>query len=161
MGNTEAKLEGVVGSNFYYKGFSFSAYFRYRLGADYFNSELYNRIENITSFSEYNQDKRALYDRWQKVGDHAQYRKITSKVAANETYPMSDRYVQRENTISGESISVAYEFSGQKWLKMLYLSSLTCRANMNDIFRCSTIRAERGTAYPFARTVSFSLSMTF
>lgn len=161
VGNTEAKLEGVVGSNFYYKGFSFSAYFRYRLGADYFNSELYNRIENITSFSEYNQDKRALYDRWQKVGDHAQYRKITSKVAANETYPMSDRYVQRENTISGESISVAYEFSGQKWLKMLYLSSLTCRANMNDIFRCSTIRAERGTAYPFARTVSFSLSMTF
>ena len=38
---------------------------------------------------------------------------------------------------------------------------MTIRANMNDIFRCSTIKAERGTSYPFARTVSFSVNMTF
>lgn len=163
VGNTEAKLEGVFGTTLYYKGFSLSAHFRYRWGADYFNKELYDRIENISTggFTDYNQDKRALYDRWQKPGDHAKYRKITATVKDNQTYPMTSRYVQEENTISGESISLAYEFGGQKWLKAVHLQNMTLRANMNDIFRCSTIRAERGTSYPFARTVSFSLNMTF
>lgn len=161
VGNTEPKLEGVIGTNVYYRGFSVSLYFRYRLGADYFNHELYNRIENITSFTSYNQDKRALYDRWQKPGDYAKYRRISSTVSSDETYPMTDRYVQRENTLSGESISVGYEFGEQKWLKAVRLQNLSLRANMNDIFRCSTIKAERGTDYPFARTVSFSVNMTF
>ena len=68
---------------------------------------------------------------------------------------------QKENTLSGESISLAYEFGEQKWLKKVFLKNMTIRANMNDIFRCSTIKAERGTSYPFARTVSFSVNMTF
>lgn len=163
VGNTEAKLEGVIGTNLYYRGFSVSVYLRYRLGADYFNTELYNRIENISyrGFTDYNQDRRALYDRWQKAGDQAKYRKISSIVLGNETYPMTDRYVQKENTLTGESISVAYDFGAQKWLKAVRLQNMTLRANMNDIFRCSTIRAERGTDYPFARTVSFSVNMTF
>lgn len=163
VGNSEAKLEGVVGTTLYYKGFSVSAHFRYRLGADYFNRELYNRIENISvgGFSDNNQDKRALHDRWQKPGDLAKYRRITSTVASNKTYPMTDRYIQRENTLSGESISMSYEFGGQKWLKAAHLQNMTLRANMNDIFRVSTIKAERGIDYPFARTVSFSVNMTF
>ncbi|MFR5656752.1 MAG: hypothetical protein ACLUDU_01555 [Butyricimonas faecihominis] len=102
-----------------------------------------------------------MYDRWQKPGDHAQYKKITSTVSDNETAPMTSRYVQKENTLSGESISLAYEFGEQKWLKKVFLKNMTIRANMNDVFRCSTIKAERGTSYPFARTVSFSVNMTF
>lgn len=72
-------MEGVFGTNLYYRGFSISAYFRYRIDADYFNTELYNRIENLktTAMTAYNQDKRALYDRWQKPGDRAQYKKHT------------------------------------------------------------------------------------
>ena len=163
VGNTEAKLEGVFGTTVYYKGFSLSAHFRYRFGADYFNRELYNRIENIRpgQYTVYNQDKRALYDRWQKPGDHARYRRITSTVQENQTYPMTDRYVQRERTLSGESISVSYDFGQQKWLQAIHVRNMTLRANMNDIFRCSTLRAERGISYPFARTVSFSLNATF
>lgn len=42
VGNTEPLLEGVFGTNLYYRGFSISAYFRYRIDADYFNTELYN-----------------------------------------------------------------------------------------------------------------------
>ena len=163
VGNTEPMLEGVVGSNLYYKGFTVSAYFRYRINADYFNSELYNRIENIqTSYvTAYNQDKRALYDRWQKPGDHAQYKRITNTIANNTTAPMTSRYVQKENSFSGESISMSYDFRNQKWLEKVFLESLTLRANLNDIFYSSTIRAERGTSYPFARTVSFTVNMTF
>ena len=163
VGNTEPMLEGVVGSNLYYKGFTVSAYFRYRINADYFNSELYNRIENIqTSYvTAYNQDKRALYDRRQKPGDHAQYKRITNTIANNTTAPMTSRYVQKENSFSGESISMSYDFRNQKWLEKVFLDSLTLRANLNDIFYSSTIRAERGTSYPFARTVSFTVNMTF
>ena len=36
-----------------------------------------------------------------------------------------------------------------------------CRAYMNDIFRISTVKNERGLSYPFARSVSFSLGVTF
>ena len=79
----------------------------------------------------YNQDKRALYDRWQQPGDQAQYKKITETVSDNETAPMTSRYVQKENTLSGESISLAYEFGEQKWLKKVFLKNMTIRANMN------------------------------
>ena len=164
VGNTEAILEGVFGTTLYYKGFSFGVHLRYRWGADYFNNELYNRIENIKSgeISAHNQDKRALYDRWQKPGDRSQYRRISATLNSNmKSYPKTDRYVQRENTISGESISLSYDFNQQKWLQALRIQSMVLRANMNDIFRVSTIRAERGTSYPFARTVSLSLNVTF
>ena len=33
--------------------------------------------------------------------------------------------------------------------------------HMNDIFRWSTVKAERGIDYPFARTISFSIGATF
>ena len=49
--------------------------FRYRLGGHTFNSVLFDKVENIgTSELIYNQDKRALYDRWQKPGDKAQFK---------------------------------------------------------------------------------------
>ena len=32
---------------------------------------------------------------------------------------------------------------------------------MNDIFRGSSVKEERGIDYPFARTMSMSLSVTF
>lgn len=72
----------------------------------------------------------------------------------------SSRFVMDENTFAGESFSVGYEFR-QAFLHKVGLSSLTLQANMNDIFRISTVKAERGIDYPFARTVSFSVSAIF
>ena len=40
------------------------------------------------------------------------------------------------------------------------LRELRLNAYMNDIFRLSTIKMERGTSYPFARSVSFAISLT-
>ena len=65
-----------------------------------------------------------------------------------------------ENTISGESFNVGYEFT-QSFVQRMGLSALSVQANMNDVFRCSSVKSERGIDYPFARTVSFSLSATF
>ena len=51
-GNTAPDVEGVIGTSFWWKGLSFSAYFRYSIGGDYFNSELFQRIENIGTQSD-------------------------------------------------------------------------------------------------------------
>ena len=41
------------------------------------------------------------------------------------------------------------------------MRTLSVKAYMNDIFRLSNIKMERGIEYPFARTVSFSLTANF
>lgn len=150
-------MEGVIGTSFYYKGFSASVNLRYRLGGQIFMSTLYDKVENISENAlQYNQDKRALYDRWQKPGDVSKYKSIS----LTDATPMSSRFIADENTLSGESISLGYETQA-KWLHRIGASSMTIRGYMNDIFRISTVKNERGLDYPFARTVAFSLGLTF
>ena len=125
----------------------------------------------------YNQDKRALYDRWKKPGDKAKFKAVDDYSST----PLSSRFVVTENTFSGESISIGYELNASwlrgagiegesisvgyesqgKWLKSVGASSLTVRAYMNDIFRISSFKEERGLDYPFARSLSFSLGVRF
>ena len=157
VGNTEPKLEGVLGTTLYYKGFSFGCYLRYQLGGQVFNSALYEKVENIDRESiNYNQDKRALYDRWSTPGQEAKFKRIS----LFQTTETSSRFVMDENTLSGESFNIGYEFT-QPFIKHVGLSTLTVQANMNDIFRVSSVKSERGIDYPFARTMSFSISATF
>ena len=115
------------------------------------------KVENIDREGiNYNQDKRALHNRWQKPADKAKFKSIKD----NSSTPMSSRFVRTENTFSGESISVGYE-SSAAWIRKIGAEGVTFRAYMNDIFRVSSFKEERGTDYPFARTVSFSLSLRF
>jgi TonB-linked SusC/RagA family outer membrane protein len=161
-GNTLADLEGVAGTTLHYKGFSLSAQFRYSIGGDLFNQKLYERIENIGRQTDlYNQDKRAYYERWQKVGDQARYRNISLYMPENETYPKSSRYVQKNNFFTGESISAGYTFYGQKWLTACGIGDLMLNATLNELFRWETSKMERGFESPFNRTVSLSVNMTF
>ena len=157
VGNSEPKLEGVVGSTFYYKGFSFSMYFRYSFGADVFTKATYTKVENISRNQlSYNQDKRALYERWQKPGDHAKFKAIS----LTESTPISSRFVLRENYLKAESLSVGYDFDSEA-IQKLGIQSLRLQANTTDLFRISSITEERGIEYPFARSFSFSLSVMF
>ena len=157
VGNSRPKLEGVVGTTLYYKGLSVSANFRYRIGGYTFASALFNKVENISKSNlVYNQDKRALYDRWQEPGNQARFKSI----ANSSSTKMSSRFVVKEKTFSGESISVGYETTAS-WLRYIGASSMTLNAYMNDIFRASSIKEERGIEYPFARSVAFSLSLRF
>lgn len=157
VGNTQPKLEGVLGTTFYYKGFSLGCYFRYQLGGQQFNTDLYNKVENIDLADiNYNQDRRALYNRWSAPGQVAQFKGISMVQKTDK----SSRFVMDENTFAGESFNVGYEFT-QPFIKKIGLSALSLQANMNDMFRISSLKAERGIDYPFARTVSFSVSATF
>lgn len=157
VGDSNPILEGVFGTSFFYKGFSLSINLRYKFGGDVFMTPLYNKVENISEVSlKYNQDKRALYDRWKSPGSNAKFKSIS----LSSTTPESSRFVAEENFISGESISLGYETQA-KWLETVGVSSLTFRAYMNDIFRISSIKNERGIEYPFERSISFSIGLRF
>lgn len=158
VGNSDPDLEGIIGTSFFYKGFSASVNLRYRLGGQIFMQTLYEKVENITSATmALNQDKRALYDRWQEPGDNAKFKAISE----TDITPISSRFVQDNNILSGESISVGYETLEARWLRALGASSMTVRAYMNDIFHISSVKNERGIDYPFARSVSLSLGVRF
>lgn len=157
VGSSRPDVEGVIGSTFYYKGLSVSMSLRYRLGGQVMASALYSKVENISSQQiYYNQDRRALHDRWQKPGDKAKFKSIKE----TSSTPMSSRFVRTENTLAGESISIGYE-SNAKWVRYIGAEGITFRAYMNDIFRLSSFKEERGIDYPFARTISFSLNLRF
>lgn len=157
LGDTEPKLEGVIGTTFYYKGLSVGCYFRYSLGAQIFNSALFQKVENIGTADVFNnQDKRALYDRWSPNNTEAYFKGISLTQKTDK----SSRFVMDENYISGESFSIGYEFT-QSFVRKLGLSALSVQANMNDAFRISSVKNERGIDYPFARTISFSVAATF
>ena len=156
-GNTRPDVEGVIGSSLNWKGFSVSLNFRYQMGADVFNEALYSKVENISrSDLNKNQDKRALYERWEEEGDIVRFKNIASA----ETTPMSSRFVQEENVLTLESVYLGYEFY-DGWIKKLGLSSLKFQVSMRDVFRASTIRSERGISYPFARSMEAGLSFNF
>lgn len=156
-GNTRPKIEGVIGTSLNYKGFSVSMNFRYQTGTSVFNEALFNKVENISvSGLNKNQDKRALYERWQNPGDKVRFKDIANAAST----PMSSRFIQKENVLSMESVYVGYEFY-EGWIKKIGLSNLKIQASMRDVFRASTIKSERGTLYPFARSLELGLSFNF
>lgn len=155
VGNTRSKIEGNISSNFTYEGFSFGFTLGYKLGGKAYNYDLYNKVENISGAAlNYNQDKRALYDRWQKPGDVSQFKNIASSVNT----PMSSRFVQKNNALTLQSITAGYDF--YRFANKLGFESLRVSAYMNNLFWLSTIKQERGTAYPFARSFTLALSFT-
>lgn len=154
-GNTRPDLEGVLGTSFTYGGFTASVNFRYQLGADVFNTALWNKVENINFL--YNQDRRALYERWHKAGDIAPFKDVRDYNPS----PMTSRFIQNEKTLTLESVHLEYQFFSDSWIKHLGLGSLRIFADARDLVRLSTIRAERGTSYPYARTIEAGVSLNF
>ncbi len=156
-GNTRPDIEGVIGTSLNWKGLSLSLNFRYQMGANVFNSALYNKVENISGKElNKNQDKRALYERWHKAGDIVRFKNIASAAST----PMSSRFVQEENVLTLESIYLGYEFY-DGWIRKIGLSNLKFHVSMRDAFRASSIRSERGISYPFARSLEAGLSFNF
>ncbi|WP_185955213.1 SusC/RagA family TonB-linked outer membrane protein [Solitalea koreensis] len=158
IGNTDPLIQGIITNSIRLKGFNINMSMRYSQGASIINSALFNKVENI-SYKQLslNQDRRALYDRWKKPGDIAQFKGIS---LTDETQ-MSSRFVQQEDVFSFESMSVGYNFENAKWIKSMGMNALSFSAYTNDILRISTVKRERGIGYPFARSVSFSLKASF
>lgn len=158
VADTNPTIRGVLGLSFTYKSFQASINVRYNLGSYAFNNALFNKVENISASNiAKNQDKRALYDRWQNAGDIAQFKGIS----LTTTTPISSRFVQRDNYLRGESARLTWDFSRDAWIKKLYLKDLRFNVSFNDFFDLSEMKRERGTDYPFQRAVSLGFSARF
>lgn len=155
-GDSNPKYHGNFGLSGEYKGFGISCSFSYRLGGDYYNQTLANRVENVDIAG--NVDRRVLHDTWQQPGDVATFRKVTWRPTT--TYPTT-RFVERNNELQFASFSCYYDFKYAGWLSKCKLERLRLSFYMNDLFRVSTVKTERGLDYPYARNFSFSLSATF
>lgn len=154
VGVNEPHLQGYLGMNFRYKEWELGTHLNYSFGADKYNYTLHDKIENVNYMV--NNDRRALTERWQKPGDIARYKAIRDNSATKAT----SRFVQTENRLGMTSLRIAYTMPSQllrnKWISMLRLS-LTA----NELFYLSTIRQERGLAYPFTRSMTFSAQLNF
>ena len=157
VGDMQPKVEGLFGSTLYFKGFSAGCYFRYRWGGQVFNTSLFQKVENIGTEEVYNnQDKRALYDRWSENNREAYFKGI-SMVQKTEK---SSRFVMDDNALIGESFNLGYEFP-DRLIRRSGISALNLQLTMTDAFRATSVRVERGIDYPFARTVTMAVGITF
>jgi len=155
VGVTDPKISGNFSSMLNYKNFIVNASFGYKFGGQQYNQTLVNKVEGGNY--RYNVDARVFESRWQYPGDMAAFKGILITTATSKT----SRFVQDENTLRLQNISLKYDFRGKKFLKGWGLEALNVGADMADVFYLSTIRRERGTNYPFSKQFSLNLTATF
>lgn len=153
-GDTEPKVFGNFGTNLYWKGWNLNMVFKYNFGADYYNSTLAQRVEGADPAK--NADRRVLKDRWKELGQHALYKNIKDY----KTTYISSRFVQKDNTVQLSTLSLSYEVN-KAWISRFGMNTLRLSFYMNDVFRASTVKNERGIDYPFQRSFVFGLNVSF
>ena len=154
VGDFQPDMLGTVFSTLSYKRFSIAAYFSY-----YYNQYIYNttratKVEGADPI--YNADYRVFVDRWKKPGDIALYRDIADKSFPYQT----TRFVEKENTFSLSRLNIAYDITPQ-FLNKLRINKAAVGISMNELFRLSTVKIERGTDYLFSRGVELNLNIIF
>ncbi len=148
------KMEGNINSNLTWKGWNLYLLFKYKWGGKTYNSTLATKVEGANPYK--NADKRVLYDRWKEPGDKAKFRRIDDTSRPYQT----TRLVEDDNLFALQSVSLSYELP-RKISQKLYMERVKFLLSTTDLFRLSSIKQERGTNYPFARTFSIGLNVTF
>jgi len=156
VGVSQPKVFGNMGANYEYKGFSIGFIAQYKMGGQIYNQTLVDKVENAQL--NYNVDKRAYYDSWKKPGDNVLFKSIG---VSNALTLATSRFVQDFNELNISSVNIGYDFYRFSFVKKLSLQRLQVMLNMNDVYRFSNVRVERGTAYPFARYGSFTVTANF
>lgn len=146
--------QGSLSSYLTYKQWSASASFGYSFGGVVYNQTLVTRVEGANP--KQNADERVFNDRWKKPGNYAKYRNIADYSTPQQT----SRFVQVNNYLTLQSLSVAYEFTPWQ-IRKLGLSRMRLELLTNDLFYLSSIKRERGLDYPYARSVEMSVRFSF
>ncbi|MDR1755667.1 MAG: SusC/RagA family TonB-linked outer membrane protein [Culturomica sp.] len=165
VGNSREKYRGNFGVYSEYKGFGLSVTCRFLGGGEYYNQTLINKVENIDITK--NVDRRVFTGRWSTTNRHAPYKAFRvwdssrgAWINAPKTQA-SSRFVQKRNELDIAAISAYYDLHRLSAIKAMGLNRLRLGVNMNEVHKFSSIQIERGTEYPFARTLSFSLTAEF
>ena len=146
--------QGSLSSYLTYKQWSASASFGYSFGGVVYNQTLVTRVEGANP--KQNADERVFNDRWKKPGDYARYRNIADYSTPQQT----SRFVQVNNYLTLQSLSVTYEFTPWQ-IRKLGLTRMRLELLTNDLFYLSSIKRERGLDYPYARSVEMSVRFSF
>ena len=154
IGDTEPKFTGSINTSLYYKGFSVYALFSMRCGAWVYNTTRVTKVEG--SDPKNNADQRVFDSRWKNPGDLALYKDIADQSRPQQT----DRFAEKENTLTLQSLNFGYEFP-QKICSKLRMRNLRVSLNLTDIMRISSVKIERGTDYLYSQGFEFTLSTTF
>ncbi len=164
-GDEMPDFQGTAGFMFSYKGIELNATFRFQYGAQMYNQTLVDKVENALLTG--NVDKRLYSGRWRNPGDIKPYKTLPNRWVEEEreykdekTQPTS-RFVQDRNEFSLSSLRIGYDFWKYDFIKKLSMERLRVEFYMNDVFMLSSIKTERGTSYPFARSFNFAIQATF
>ena len=154
-GSTMPDFRGSVNSFLSFKGISLNFSLSFEYGAKTYNSTLAERVEGVDPNN--NADRRVLKDRWKQPGDKTFFKNIALK---EDVSNLTTRFVQDYNVVTLNSITLGYDFD-QELIKKAHLGMLRLEIGANDLLRISSVKAERGLSYPFARSVNFSIKATF
>ena len=159
LGDELPKVQGNFGFNFDFKGITLNANFNYRLGGQYYNQTLVDNVENADL--QWNVDRRVFTDRWnpETPGVPAKFRQLKGgNVITNPT----SRFVQDYNELKLSTLNIGYDFRNCDFIrKSDWIERLQLSVAMNELFRISTVKAERGINYPYAQSFIVSLQATF
>lgn len=153
VGDMTPDAQGSFGVNVGYKGFYLNASFLFQWGGQTYNETLINKVENAKIETE-NVDKRVLTERWRYPGDVVPY----YDMQYNRVTKPTSRFVQDYNYLSFSGLSVGYDFK-KELIEKIKLKTLGISFNATDIVRWSSVKEERGTSYPYARSFSFTLNI--
>ncbi|WP_177192387.1 SusC/RagA family TonB-linked outer membrane protein [Chitinophaga arvensicola] len=160
VGDARPILEGTFGTNFEKRGIGVNLYFRYRVGGDAYNQTLIDRVESADM--KLNVDRRVFEQRWKKPGDVTFFKGIVDAngyTITSTTYATS-RFVQKDNWLSLENASVYYRLSDAQ-NRQIHLHDTKITFFTSQLFWWSSIKRERGLAYPFSRSFTLQLQTTF
>lgn len=172
VGVGDPKYRGIFGFSGEYKGFGMSMSCRFLGGGQMINHTLIEKVDGAPI--KYNVDRRVLSESWTMAGDHVHFiRRIPGtpyEIGSEEYVPDSDkaapggnsltsRFVQDRKELDISSVSLYYDVN-RAWIRKLGMERMRFSVYMNDVYKWSSMGVERGTDYPFARTLSFQLSVT-
>lgn len=155
VGDALPKYYGNFGFNLLLKGWQLTTSFRYQWGGKVYNQTLVDKVENANIYQ--NVDNRVLTDRWQQPGDVSFFKDI-----ADQTLTMaSSRFVEDNNLLALAALDLRYDLDRIATVKKWGFSRVRAGINVSEMVLGSTVRVERGTAYPFARNFQFSLQFMY
>lgn len=154
VGDLLPKASGTFYTIASYKRITVAAYFNFTLGQYIYNTTRATQVEG--SDPRFNADYRVFNDRWKNPGDIALYRDIADRSTPRQT----TRFVEKENTVALSRLNFSYEL-GQRFVKKIGMSKASLGMSVNDLFRASTVKIERGTSYLYSRGMDFNLNIMF
>ncbi len=157
IGDKEPRYTGTINTSLYWKGFSVYAMMNFRVGAWLYNMTRAMKVEGADP--KQNADQRVFDHRWKNPGDIAYYKDIADTSLPGQTR-QTDRFAEKENTLSFGTLNLSYEFDNQI-CKKLHVRNLRCGVNFTDIFRLSTVKREYGTDYLYSKGFEMFVNVTF